>query len=356
MAQILNDHQGDAVLEPEKLPEQLETLLSNVWADGSTTSVSDFVQITGGYSRYMARFAATAGDQSARFILRADPPPGQSILDTDRRLEWDLVQALMADGGVTVPAARFFDDGSTLGAPAIVFDEIAGETLFVRTQAGEVTDHLDLLEPLADLSAAIHAVDVATLPQAIERPTSWDEYIDAGAARWRTVEQDHVESDPFMRVIAAWLAANKPPPTELTLVHGDFQAPNILIDESTGALNMLDWELAHVGDPREDLGWWALAHTSQPPNLIEADQERFLARYRDRTGLSEEVVNPAALAYFTVFAELGVFANVIGATAAMAKGQASGMSVAYMTSAIPFMHGVYINSMRQAGAWREENA
>ena len=352
----MNRHLGDAVLEPEKLPEQLGALLSNVWAEGSAASVSDFVQITGGYSRYMARFAATSGDQSERFILRADPPPGQSILDTDRRVEWDLVQALMTDGGVTIPPARFFDDGSTLGAPAILFNEIAGETMYVRIQQGEVTDHLDLLDPLADLSAAIHAVDVTTLPDAIERPTSWDDYNEAGAARWRTVEQDHVESDPLMRVIAAWLVANKPPPTELTLVHGDFQAPNILIDESTGAFNMLDWEMAHVGDPREDLGWWALAHTSQPPNLIEADQERFLARYRDKTGLSKEVVNPATLAYFTVFASLGVFANVIGATAAMARGQASGMSVAYMTSAIPSMHGVYINAMQRAGAWREDNA
>lgn len=344
------------MLEPEKLPEQLGTLLSNVWAEGSTASVSDFVQITGGYSRYMARFAANAGDKSERFILRADPPPGQSILDTDRQLEWDLVQALMADGGVTIPAGRFYDDGSTLGAPAIVFDEIAGETLFVRTQAGDVTDHVDLLDPLADLSAAIHSVDVATLPPAIERPTSWDDYIESSAARWRTVEQDHVEADPFMRVIAAWLIANKPPPTELTLVHGDFQAPNILIDESTGDFNMLDWELSHVGDPREDLGWWTLAATSQPPNLIDADQDRFLDRYRERTGLSEEVVNPATVAYFTVFASLGVFTNVIGATAAMARGQASGMSVAYMTNAIPSMHGVYINAMRQAGAWREEQA
>jgi len=60
----LNRDQGDAVLEPEKLPQQVEALLSDVWADESTASVSDFVQITGGYSRYMARLAATSGDQS----------------------------------------------------------------------------------------------------------------------------------------------------------------------------------------------------------------------------------------------------------------------------------------------------
>ena len=344
------------MLEPEKLPGQLETWLKDVWAAGADVSVTDFVQITGGYSRYMARFGASAGDRSQRFILRADPPPGQSILDTDRQLEWDLVQALMGDGGVAVPPGLYFDDGSTIGAPGILFQELAGETLFVRTQQGEIGDHLDLLDPLADLVASIHAVDPTTLPAAFDRPASWDDYIDAGAARWTEAEQAHAESNPFMRVIAAWLVANKPPPTELTLVHGDLQAPNMLIDESTGTINMLDWEMAHIGDPREDLGWWKLAHKSQPPDLIDADEVRFLARYRERTGLSEDVVNPATVAYFTVFAALGVFSNVIGATAAMARGQASGMNVAYMTNAIPFMHGVYVDSMRQAGAWREENA
>ena len=130
----------------------------------------------------------------------------------------------------------------------------------------------------------------------------------------------------------------------------------MLIEESSGTIHMLDWELAHVGDPREDLGWWMLAHQSQPPVLIDADEDRFLRRYRERTGLSEGVVNPATVAYFTVFSALGVFTNVIGATAAMARGQASGMSVAYMTNAIPFMHGVYVDAMRRAGAWREETA
>lgn len=344
------------MLEPEKLPQQLEGYLAAEWSGGPAVTVSEYEQITGGYSRYMARFRATAGDQTQRLILRADPPPGQSILDTDRRVEWDLASAIHGAGGVRIPAPLFFDDGAALGAPAIVYEELSGPTLFVRTQEGEIEDHLDLIDPLADLAADIHTADTTILPAALEVPTSWDDYMDAGAQRWASAETEHVERDPFMRVVSAWLKANKPEATDLTLVHGDLQAPNMLIDDATGELHMLDWEMAHVGDPREDLGWWALAHKSQPPNLIEADMDRFLTRYRERTGLSESVVNPATVAYFTVFAALGVFANVIGATAAMARGQASGMNVAYMTNAIPFMHGVYVDSMRTAGAWREENA
>ena len=344
------------MLEPEKLPQQLEGYLSGVWADGADVTVSEYEQITGGYSRYMARFRATAGDKTQRLILRADPPPGQSILDTDRKVEWDLASALHGGGGVAIPAPLYFDDGTSLGAPAIVYQELSGPTMYVTVQEGEITDHFGLTEPLADTIADVHKVDIDTLPDALERPTSWDAYISAGATRWASAEAEHAERDPFMRVISAWLEANRPAPTDLTLVHGDFQAPNILMDEPSGRMHMLDWEVAHIGDPREDLGWWALAHTTQPPNLIAADQDRFLARYREATGLSEEVVNPESVAYFTVFASLTVFGNVIGATAAMARGQASGMTVAYMTNAIPSMHSIYVNAMRTAGAWREETA
>jgi aminoglycoside phosphotransferase (APT) family kinase protein len=38
------------------------------------------------------------------------------------------------------------------------------------------------------------------------------------------------------------------------LVHGDLRLGNIMVD-SSGLTAVLDWELAHIGDPMEDLGW-----------------------------------------------------------------------------------------------------
>jgi len=342
------------VLEPETLPSALEAFIATRRNDEAAVSVSEFEQITGGYSRYMARFTVTAGSDSTRMILRADPPPGQSILETDRAVEWDVLQAVTSDGSVMLPRIRWFDAGTELGSPAIVYEEVLGDTLFARLQSGELSDHFELTEPLADLAASFHDVDVSALPAALDRPSSWDDYVEATAARWIEAEGAHAEADPFMRVVAAWLLANKPPPTELAMVHGDLQAPNIVIEETTGELHMLDWELARIGDPREDLGWWVLAHTSQPPDLIAADQDAFLARYRSSTGLSEEIINPATVAYFTVFASLSVFSNVIAQTAKMSRGEPGGVSIAYMTNAIPFMHGVFVTAMRRSGAWRQE--
>jgi aminoglycoside phosphotransferase (APT) family kinase protein len=37
-------------------------------------------------------------------------------------------------------------------------------------------------------------------------------------------------------------------------VHGDFRNGNLLVDED-GLVAVLDWELAHLGDPLQDLGY-----------------------------------------------------------------------------------------------------
>jgi aminoglycoside phosphotransferase (APT) family kinase protein len=38
------------------------------------------------------------------------------------------------------------------------------------------------------------------------------------------------------------------------VVHGDFRLGNVIVGEQ-GLNAVIDWELAHVGDPMEDLGW-----------------------------------------------------------------------------------------------------
>lgn len=318
-------------------------------------SVSNYEEITGGYSRYMARFKASHGSETVELILRADPPPGKSIIDTDRSAEWDLVQAVTADGGVTAPQGLWFDEtGDEIGSPAIIFEKIEGDTLFQRTQKGDVESHLHFTDQIADVAASVHAVDLAGLPDHLTRPSSWRSRIDGNIAKWVDGENVHAESDPFMRTVAAWLDVNRPPEAPLTLVHGDLQAPNMLIQEGTGDFYLIDWELSRIGDPREDLGYWVLAGKAQPPDLIDASPDTFYARYREKTGFSEEMVNPVTVAYFTVLGSFMVFNAVLEQTSAMARGQSSSASVAYMTNAIPFMHSVFIDAMRKAGAWREE--
>jgi aminoglycoside phosphotransferase (APT) family kinase protein len=322
---------------------------------GGPVSVSDYTPIVGGYSRAMSRFYAEHDGTRHGYVMRADPPPGQSILDTDRRAEWSLLQAVHHTGGVTIPTPHWFDpDGSQLGSPAFISDLIEGDTLHVIANSTDPATHADYTDRLAQLIASVHQFPVASLPAAMARPDSWDAYIDGCIQQWRDYEAEHCESEPFMRLVAAWLSAHKPEPTPLTLVHGDYQGPNIVVQRDTGIFHYVDWELGHVGDPREDLGWWALAMGSQPPDLIAADQAAFYVEYRRLTGLSEEVVNPQAVAYFTVFSSFLVFSNIARMTSRLARGENMGSSVAYMTNAMSYMHSSWIAAMRTAGHWNPE--
>ena len=39
------------------------------------------------------------------------------------------------------------------------------------------------------------------------------------------------------------------------MVHGDYRMGNFLHDGAGTLIAVLDWEMAHLGDPLEDLGW-----------------------------------------------------------------------------------------------------
>jgi aminoglycoside phosphotransferase (APT) family kinase protein len=59
---------------------------------------------------------------------------------------------------------------------------------------------------------------------------------------------------PAFELSLAWLRSTRPSPRGSAVVHGDFRLGNLIVAPG-GVRAVLDWELAHTGDPREDLGW-----------------------------------------------------------------------------------------------------
>ncbi len=66
--------------------------------------------------------------------------------------------------------------------------------------------------------------------------------------------QAFAEPRPALEIGLRWLAGHRPAPAPDALVHGDFRTGNLMVGED-GLHGVLDWELAHRGDPRQDLGW-----------------------------------------------------------------------------------------------------
>jgi len=335
------------VVDTRTLTSRLEELLRRR-GEPAGVQVSDVRPILGGYSLDTIGFTATCPTHTRRYVLRADPVAA-AFIRTDRRTEWEVLAALTARGGVPMPAARWFDDGAILGTPGIVLDFVDGPQLGAHAATSDDAEQRRLAHQLADTLATVHTLDPDVVEATCSRPESWDHYVDGLIAAWRQLEAEHVERNPFLRYVACWLEDHKPPPAPLTFVHGEFQSGNVMLD-AQGRMLVVDWECAHIGDPRIDLGWCRNVAAFKPPDLIGLDPIGFCARYCELTGLTADVVNPVTVAYFSVLASANACRMLLGGIAALARGESSVLTSAYLVSAESFMHRLWMDAIRQIEA------
>ena len=311
--------------DPSVMPEKITALLDS---EGATDiDISGYAPMTGGYSRLMARFEAKFtidGEQEeGTFVLRGDPPEGQAIIETDRSQEYAVLKSVAPH--LNTPPARFLDSkGIHIGTPALILEFTAAESTLPWIEKNGISD---LPTKLAELAGAMHTIPVDQLPSSLARPTSGDPLTDQ-IQMWKKTAIDHVEHLPIFRYVAAWLDKNRPPPVPVSLVHHDFSTANMLVD-GEGDLVVIDFELATIGDPREDLGYFKAYAQAAPPDLIDENPDDFLSRYREITGFSEEQVNPLVMTYFLVLGVIGVVSQIANVGSAMAKGETSSTNIAF---------------------------
>jgi len=312
----------------------LESFLARRSVGAGAVTVTDYTPLIGGYNRIMAHFKASIDGEARHLVARAKPPAGHpTVIDTDPDKEWAVLNWLstLPDGDVPMPTALYYDsDGSELGNKTIILDYVEGESLLRRAKGADRQVQLQHADALADLAAAIHGIGLASGPGALERPSSWESYLDGCIQAWRAVDQAHGESLPVFRFLARWLDENRPQPAPLVLLHGELQASNVMVD-GRGRLLAVDWEMARVGDPREDLGWSLfIGSVVQPPDFLGMDLERFCARYRDASGLGADVINPAAVRYFSILPQAAPFGLLLDMLGEPGSGAATPISASYM--------------------------
>jgi aminoglycoside phosphotransferase (APT) family kinase protein len=328
--------------DPATMPHRLASFLSQ-HDTGRTATVVAYDSMVGGYSRLMARADIEWSDGTAEtVVLRGDPPAGKAMMETDRDTEYALLRVLGDTNAITMPLVRHYDrSGDHLGTKCIVLDHIAGGSLQSALNEAPADARRRHAHDLVDTLARIHTIDVDSLGDTLPRPPSWDGYLGDLIDRFRQADRDHVESVPFLRFVAAWLDAHRPPPLPLRVVHSDFQPANIMIGGG-GEHFVIDWELAHIGDPREDLGYYNVYSSASGPNLFMDDPEGFLQRYRQRTGFSEEAVNMQTMAYFSSLAAITVYAQVLRGAGGMAVGHNGGLMTTYTINALTVGHGNFM--------------
>jgi aminoglycoside phosphotransferase (APT) family kinase protein len=214
----------------------LAVALERVIGAGPVTGLR---RLTAGASRETWTFEAGAQP----LVLRRDPPGRQEPAVMAK--EAACLRAA-AEAGVPVPPVRLSGDGSDgVGTPYLVMDHVAGETLAPRLLRDDryAAARRALPSELGRVLARIHR----TPP--VPGLTRSDRLADL-----RAQHDGFGEARPAVELALRWLAEHRPDPVAPTLVHGDFRNGNLVVGED-GLRAVLDWELARVGDPREDLGW-----------------------------------------------------------------------------------------------------
>jgi aminoglycoside phosphotransferase (APT) family kinase protein len=153
------------------------------------------------------------------------------------------------------------DEG--LGGAFFVMDHVRGEAIARRLLRDEryAATRAALPAQLGCELARTHTIDLEDESLAFLRsraPAGGDprRFALAEVDRYRQILDMFAADQPYplLRLAARWLTDHAPAVSRAVLVHGDFRVGNVMFDEK-GLTAVLDWELCHVGDPIEDLGW-----------------------------------------------------------------------------------------------------
>jgi len=292
----------------QDLEQRIVRYLGHRMPEAGPVSVVALSRIHGGASRetFRVRIEDERGAQRG-LIFRRDPV--SSLIETEREIEFAAYRSFMGSGAVPVPRALFLErDVEWLERPFFVMEEIEGCTAGSILAADPYGPHRARIgEQFYKVLGRIGSREVMSSELGRMLPTpavdaTWREQLD----KWeKVVDEDELEPQPIVRAAIRWLRRNPPPPAQrISVVHGDYRTGNFLFDSGGVIRAVLDWEMAHLGDPLEDLGWaidplWSHHNPAKPAGTI--DRAPAIATWEKASGLKAD---PVALRWWSMFASL----------------------------------------------------
>ncbi|WEK57975.1 MAG: phosphotransferase family protein [Candidatus Brevundimonas phytovorans] len=271
--------------EPADLVLAKLDALASVLAPGGARATG-LRRLTGGASLETWAFDIEGESDLRPLILRRRGGGGEAeVFETSLALpvEARLLKAAEEGGVAVARLVRDCGEADGLGE-AYVVERVSGETLGRRIAADPAfAPAREILgRQCGEALARIHAIHPPGLPPL--------EVQDGRAVldRYADIYRRSSNPRPVMEAALKWMEARLPAPVQPRLVHGDFRNGNLMVDPDQGLTAVLDWELAHLGDPAEDLGWlcvnsWRFGVTDRVVGGF-ADLEVLLDAYRAAGG------------------------------------------------------------------------
>lgn len=264
--------------------EQLGTRLASALGARSITGLR---RLSGGASRETWAFEA----DGVALILQRERP-GAARTSGAMRTEAALLRAA-ADAGV--PVAPLVADGgaeSALGAAFLVTERLEGETIPRKLLRDDEWNDVRprMASACGAALAAIHRIPIDAV-EGLQHEDQLEQFVG--------ILDLLGEPHPALELGFRWLRRNRPASDRVTVVHGDFRNGNLMVGPD-GLRAVLDWELAHLGDPMEDLGWLcvrAWRFGSRLPVGGFGPREELFAAYEEAGG---EKVDPDVVHWWQV--------------------------------------------------------
>ncbi|OIH85218.1 phosphotransferase [Arthrobacter sp. UCD-GKA] len=238
------------------------------WTTETLASLGEFLEVRGVMGRTVTArrigdghsnltYLVTDGQEHA--VVRRPPPPPTPPGANDMLREARILSALANTGVPVPPVLATADAGEVLDVAFYVMGFASGHVITSSTPEPLDTPQgrREIAESMLDTLVKLHAIDPAGIGlDDIGRSEGFN------ARHLRRMGQLVADPEgnppPQFAVIYQWLAANVPAESGAALIHNDFRIGNVVVAQNApGRIEaVLDWELATLGDPLFDLGYF----------------------------------------------------------------------------------------------------
>jgi aminoglycoside phosphotransferase (APT) family kinase protein len=258
-------------------------------------------RLSGGASQETYRLVVKTSGGQQRLALRRTPG-GEYAEITPQHPGLDVEALLMQSAlavGVPEPEVYYVLQREDELGDGFLMEWLDGEALGARIVRSPEFEAIrpKLAYECGRVLAKIHSIDLDATGL---RERLWEippaEFVEQTWERYRLLDTPQ----PMIDYAARWLMDNLPEQHETALVHNDFRNGNFLLSPD-GIVAVLDWEVAHVGDPMRDLGWmctnsWRFG-ASDPVGGFGQYEDMFKG-YEDESG---KAVDPDHVKFWEVF-------------------------------------------------------